>query len=115
MTTQKKISIAYSLTAAANANSTTTIFTVPAACTFRVTSVYIHFPAGTYYELQLRLLRGIQQIAPYSGYYVGDASVIEDEDVSDLASGDHLNVYYKNTSSTQTRQAFIIVRGVLES
>jgi len=109
----RKVSIATKVTADASASGKTTVFTVPGAYVFRTASVYISFPAGTYGELEISLYRGEQKIAPYSGVYTGDACVIEDEFIEDIASAERVIVAYKNNNSTQAREANIIIRGEL--
>jgi len=110
----EKFSKPYKLTASAGAEGDVTLYTVPAARKFKTRSVYISFPVGTYFELEISILRGIKQIAPGEGVYVGDAQVIEDKFIEDMSSGERVILHYKNTNSTQQREAFIIVRGELE-
>ena len=109
----KKISIAYYLSASAGAESDVVLYTVEAARKFITKSVYVHFPPGTYFELELGIYRGIRKIAPYKGVYRGDANVIEDEFIEDISSAERVILHYKNNSSTEVREAFIIVRGEL--
>jgi len=109
-----KVSIPYMLTASAGAEDDVTVFEVPAARKFKTASVRISFPAGTYYELEISIYRGIKQIAPYTGVYQGDNEVIEDEFIEDISSGERVILHYKNTNSTEVREAFILIRGVLE-
>ena len=107
----KKTSATKKITAAASAEADVVSYTVPAAEKFKAESVYVSFPAGTYFELELTIKRGIKQIAPENGVYVGDAQVIEDEFFEDMSSGERVVVHYKNTNATQQREAFVIVRG----
>ena len=110
----KKISIPYHLVADPGAEDDVVLYTVEAARKFKTKSVYLFFPIGNYMELQVRIFRGMQQIAPYKNYYTGDGNVIEDEFIEDMSSGERVILHYKNTNSTQQREAFIIVRGELE-
>jgi hypothetical protein len=110
----KRFSITYKLTASPGASGDVTIYTVEAARSFKTESVYVSFPAGTYHELEVSIFRGIMQIAPGSGVYVGDNQVIEDEFIEDISSGERVILHYKNNNSTQTREAFIVVRGFLD-
>jgi len=110
----KKISIAYYLSTDGGAEGDVTIYEVEAAKRFVTKSVYVAFPPGTYFELEVSIFRGIKQVAPYSGTYRGDAQVIEDEFIEDISSSERVILHYKNNNSTQTREAFILVRGELE-
>jgi len=110
----KKISIAYHLEISGGQEGDVTIYTVEAAKKFKTKSVYVFFPIGNYFELEVSVFRGIKQIAPYSGVYKGDGNVIEDEFVEDASSGERVILHYKNNNSTETREAFVIVRGELE-
>jgi len=110
----KKISVAYYLSAAAGAEGDITIYEVEAARRFVTKSVYVAFPPGTYFELEVSIYRGIKQIAPGRGTYRGDAQVIEDELDHDIASSERIILHYKNNNTTQIREAFILIRGELE-
>jgi hypothetical protein len=110
----KRFSATYHLIANAGASGDVTIYEVEAARSFKTESVYVSFPAGTYHELEVSIYRGIKQIAPGYGVYVGDNQVIEDEFIEDISSGEHVILHYKNNNATQTREAFVIVRGFLE-
>jgi len=80
----KKISIAYYLSANGGAEGDVELYTVDPAKRFVTKSVYVSFPPGTYFELEISILRGIKQVAPYKGTYRGDAQVIEDEFIEDI-------------------------------
>lgn len=110
----KKVSIPYYLQAAAGDSGEILIWEVEPAKKFKTSSVYISFPPGTYYELEVAVLRGIKQVAPYTGTYRGDAQVIEDEFIEDISSGERVVLLYKNNNATQIRECFVIVRGELE-
>ncbi len=109
----KKISITKYIIVNPGDSGEVIAYEVDPAKTFRTQSIYIAFPPGTYFDLELSIMRGIKQIAPYSGTYRGDASVIEDEFVDDISSGEHVIIKYKNNSTTQIREAFVIIRGEL--
>lgn len=110
----KKISIAYHLQAPAGAEADVILYTVEAARKIVTKSVYVFFPIGNYMELQVTIRRGIMQVAPYSGQYVGDGNVIEDEFIEDIESAERVILHYKNTNTSETREALVIVRGELE-
>ena len=110
----KKVSFGVWLTVSAGDEDDYVLYTVEAARRFVTKSVYVYFPPGTYGELEISIKRGIKQIAPYSGSYRGDACVIEDEFIEDISSAERVIIHYKNNNTTNTKEAFIIVRGVLE-
>ena len=110
----KKISIAKYLSVSAGDEGEETVYTVEPARKFKTESVLVAFPPGTYFELEISIFRGIKQVAPHSGTYRGDACVIEDEFIEDIYSGERVIVKYKNNSSTETRECFILIRGTLE-
>jgi len=110
----KPISIPYKLTADPGTEEVIPIWTVDKAKIFRMNSVRISFPQATYYELEIALQRGIKQIAPHIGKYVGDNEVINDELEAELESGSELKLYYKNLNTTQIRECSVLVRGELE-
>jgi hypothetical protein len=109
----KRISIAYTLSASGGASGTVPLFQVPSGKAVRVVGVCIAFPAGTYGELSLSLYRGSAKIAPYTGSYQGDNMVIEDSFISDTFSSGDVVLSYANSNSTQTRQAYILVKAVM--
>lgn len=108
------ISIAYELTADASREGELTLYTVQAAKKFKLTNIYVHFPAGTYFELRIAIMKGIYQVAPHSGVYVGDANVITDKSNHVFESGESVTLYYKNTNTTEARKAFVLLTGELE-
>ena len=110
----RKISICHKVTASAGAESDVTIYTVQNAKQFKLESIYVSFPAGTYYELELSLYYGAKKIAPEEGVWVGDNQNYEDVLDFTLFSDDGLVLHYKNNNTTNTKEAFVIVRGVLE-
>ena len=109
-----KIRIGYHLEASAGAEGDIVLYTVEAARRFVTKSVYVFFPIGNYFELQVYLKRGEKQIAPYKNYYCGDGNVIEDEFIEDISSAERVILHYKNTNSSETRECYILVRGELE-
>ena len=109
----RRISAAYALAASGGASGTVTVFQVPSGKAVRVVGVYVAFPAGTYGELSLSILRGSAKIAPYSGSYRGDNMVIEDSFISDTFSDSDVVLSYANSNPTQTREAYILVKMVM--
>jgi len=110
----KRFSVTYHLVANGGESGQKEIYRVEAGRTLKTESVYIAFPAGTYFELEISIFHGINQVAPSSGVYVGDNQVIEDEFIEDIPSSERFLLNYKNNNSSQTREAFVIVRGFLE-
>jgi hypothetical protein len=111
---QRRFSIAYRLVANPGATGDIVLYQVEQAARFKTESVYVSFPAGTYSELEVAIYRGIMQVAPSQGAYVGDNQVIEDEFIEDISSGERVILHYRNSNTTQVRECFVIVRGFLE-
>lgn len=110
----KQISLAYYLEASAGDEGDVTIYTVEAARKFKCTSCRIQWQKDSAFELQLYLKHGEYQFAPREGYYASDGGNLEDRFEEDFSSGDRLILHYKNTNTTTTRKALVIVRGYLE-
>ena len=110
----KKISIGKYISVDANTEEDVLLYTVEAARTFKTASVYVAFPAGSFCDLQVTIMRGIKQIAPGEGYYCGDNNVIEDEFIEDISSAERVIVHVKNTNTSEVRDVYVLVRGELD-
>jgi len=111
--TGKPFSVSYHLVATGGASGDIPLYT-PSSANFKTNSIYVSFPAGTYSELEISIRKGSNQVAPGSGVYVGDSQVIEDRFKETFVPGETVVLHYKNNNSSQTREAFVIVRGFLE-
>jgi len=109
-----KITISYHLVAAANTEADVSIYTVPPAQKLIIKRVQIYFPAGTYGELELYFKYGVMKVYPKSGVIKGDNYCHNKETNLEYYSGDQVVIHYKNINTTEERQAFIDLEGVLE-
>jgi len=109
----ERISIPYHLTAEAGAEGNVTIYTVPAARTLRSIEVSIAFPVGQYGELEISFYRGIMRVLPTQGAYTGDNMLFPTRAFAEWGTGESVKVHYKNTNSTEVREAYILVEGEL--
>ena len=109
----KKISIAKYISVSAGAEDDVLLYTVDAAHRFQLESLSVIFPSGTNAELEVSILHGIKQFAPYEGVYQGDDCAIDDVSDEIFSSADRIIVHVKNTSSSNAHSVFVIVRGEL--
>jgi len=109
-----KITISYHLVASPGAEDKVTLFTVPDGQRLIVNTIHILFPAGVYGELELSFYYGIQRVFPKERVITGDNVLLEFDTKLVYYSGDDVILYYKNTNTTEVREAFIYLTGVLE-
>jgi len=109
-----KITIPYHLTASAGDSGFETIFTVPAGKKITILKTQIKFPSGTNGELYLALYYGNTKVAPYTGYWVGDDWAFVDEMSSSYQGGDSIVLYYNNTNTTESKEAYLLITAELE-
>ncbi len=110
----EKVTIPYHLVAGAGATGEVSLYTVPGARRLRVKRIITYFPAGNYGELYLSYYVGINQVHPKTGELNGDQVVWDDDVDITIYSGEDLKLKYRNTNTTETREAFIHVIGELE-
>jgi len=108
------ISIPYYLSAPGGAEGEATLYQVQDGKRFNLKRSEFFFPVGTYFELELTIRHGIVQVLPFNGSYKGDNMAFADLKPYTFMGGEKVNLYYKNTNPTQTREAFIIIHGELE-
>lgn len=104
-----KESYTLGLTAAAGASDKVPIFRVPPGVKAKITKVLVSFPPGVNGELAIKIMSGIRDIAPKSGYYTGEDTVIVDTIEQEIYPDSTIDVYYVNSSSTESKSAFILV------
>ena len=109
----KKASIAKYISVNAGEEKDVLLYTVDDAHRFNVESLSIIFPSGVNAELEVSLLHGIKQFAPYVGKYQGDGYTIDDVSNEVLDSGERILVHVKNTNTSSAHSVFVIVRGEL--
>lgn len=107
----EKYSVGIVVTAPAGAEGTTTAFNVTAGRKFKLTRVTFSFPAGSAFYLQLKVLRGNEQVVPREGYVVGDQCAVSVETNVEYESESPVVVYYKNTDTTNAHSVFILFEG----
>lgn len=109
----EKVSISHALTAAAGAEGDVVLYTVPAARVFTNKLTMIFFPIGDYGELEISFYYGNEKVMPKTGVYTGDGNIIDDDTDAKWYSGSEIRLHYKNNNSTETRVAYIYMRGEL--
>ena len=109
-----RITIPYHLTASAGDSGFVELLTVPAGMKLTILKTQIYFPIGTYGELHLELWYGNSKVAPYTRYWSGDGCWVIDEMSSTWSGGDVIRLYYENTNTTETREAFLLITAELE-
>jgi len=114
LTKTRKVTVSYYLTVSPGAEGEATVWKTPNGRTFNLVETHFHFPAGTYFELELKLMHGIVQVAPLTGTHRGDNMTVVDRNTAEYRSGESINTAYKNLNTTQTREAQIVIHGELE-
>ena len=109
-----KITIPYHITVSAGDSGFETIFTVPAGKRITILKTQIKFPSGTNGELLLALYYGNTRVSPYTNYWVGDDVLFVDEMRSTYQGGDSIVLYYRNTSTTESKEAYLLITAELE-
>jgi len=110
----KKVSIPYHLSASGGAEADVTLYTVPDGYQLKIKEWNIFFPAGVYGELEIYFKHGNMKVAPSTGVYKGDNLLMPDDLEATYESGAKVVMHYKNTNATETRDAFILLKGVEE-
>jgi hypothetical protein len=108
-------SISYRILAAPGETKEVAIYRVDAGYRFIIERVQVAFPVGSYFELHVKILRGLEQIKPTTGDYCGDGFVIADTTKVEVGSDETIKIWYKNDSTTQVRDALVIVEGYIET
>jgi hypothetical protein len=112
---RERKSISYHLLATPGETGEVVVYNVDPGFKFTIERVQVAFPVGQYFELHVKIMRGLEQIKPTSGDYSGDGFVIADVTKVELGSGEPIKVWYKNDSTTANREALIIIEGYIES
>jgi len=81
---------------------------------FKLERVQVFFPLGSYFELEVKILRGSEQVKPTDGSYRGDGNVVVDVTGVWFGSDEHIKIWYKNNSSTDNRAATVLLEGFEE-
>jgi hypothetical protein len=104
-------SIAYYILAAPGEEKTVDVYKVSGGRKFVLERVQVAFPVGQFFELHVKIFRGLEQVKPTNGDYCGDGFVIADITKVEFGSGESVKVYYKNDSTTQYRECLVIIEG----
>jgi len=110
----EKYSVAYKLDASAGASGTVNAFSVVTGRKLTLEKVTFVFPAGSNFQLQVKLYRGEEQLIPNSGYIVGDGHAISISTDKTFESGQNVIVWYNNTDTTDAHSCLIVFEGVLD-
>jgi hypothetical protein len=108
-------SIAYRILAAPNETKEVAVYRVDAGYRFIIERVQVAFPVGTFFELHVKIMRGLEQVKPTSGDYCGDGFVIADTTRIEIGSDETIKVWYKNDSPNQIREALVLIEGYIET
>jgi len=90
------------------------IYTVEPGKILTTKLVQIAFPAGTYGELYIALYYGNMKVFPETEYVSGDNVLFRKNARLKYWSQDPVLVWYKNVNTTETRDCFIDIEGILE-
>jgi len=104
-------SIHYFISASAGEEKTIDVFTVSPVKKFKLEKVQIFFPLGTAFELEVAIFRGLEQIKPTNGVYKGNGNVFVDTTGVWFGTGETVKLWYKNLSTTDVRQATVLLEG----
>jgi len=107
-------SIHYFISASAGEESKVAVYTTGIGKRFKLERVQIFWPLGTAFELEVAVFRGLEQIKPTNGVYKGDGNVFVDTTGVWFDSGEKVYVWYKNLSTTDIRQATLLLEGYEE-
>jgi len=110
----EKVTIHKHLSISPGATGFELIYTVDPGKILTVKIVQVAFPAGTYGELHIAIYYGNLKVWPKTDYVSGDNVLFRKGVSIKYYSGDPIRVWYKNTNTTETRDCFIDVEGLLE-
>jgi len=108
------VDIFYPITIGAGGEADYTIYTVSAARKLRVKKIEIWFPLGTDREVEVYVKRGVEQVLPDEGAYVGDNIVVVGEKEIEYGGESKVVVHVKNTNTTESKFISVHMKGVLE-
>ena len=99
------------ITASAGAESNHTVFTVPSGRRFKLKTLLVLFPAGTYGELEISIYKGSQKMVPDQGVITGDNVLVALETERAWDGGQDVVAHYKNTNTTEARECYLYLIG----
>jgi len=110
----RRFSVYRKLTADPGASGEELVYAVEPARRLKLDRVVVAFPPGSSFELEVALLRGLEQIAPSRGAYSGDGFALVDELDVECGSGDRILLRYRNLNPAQARSCGVLLCGVEE-
>jgi hypothetical protein len=110
---RRPISVGVWVNVAAATASVVDFYRVPGGYNFIVEEVQASFPAGTAGELALAFFVGPTQILPTVGSYFGDGSTVSDKTIVIVQQDGLIQLKATNSNPTDTRSAYVLVRGTL--
>jgi len=111
---ERRVQIPYRLTADPAAEGFTTVYTVPPGAKLKLREVTVSFPIGTYGELEVALYYGETRGFPEERPITGDGVSVSKKVELNWFSQDEVRLWYKNYNTTQKRQAYLNLEGILE-
>ena len=109
----EKVSIPFSLEAAAGTSGKVAVYTVQDGRVLHVTKLRLRFPGDTARELHVALYYGELKVIPETDYYAGDGITYQEVVDERWFSGDQVLLWYENTGAAE-RYADLSLDGELE-
>jgi len=103
------ISISYHLSASPATTGTTNLYRVPGGKRLKVLCTNITFPSASDYELHVAFYRGIKKQLPTEGDYIGDDTRTHDNTIAEWGTDENVILWYKNDSTTATKDCDILL------
>jgi len=110
---EEEVSIPYHLTASAGESGFKTLYTVLGGKRLNIKKVTVAFPAGTYGELEVALYYGLRKVWPKDGYLTGDNMSFKKSVDLWWHSEDPVLLYYNNRNTTEARECYVNLEGVI--
>jgi len=107
------VSIPYRVSQSPNSEATYDVYQVPPGSKLKLKEIETIFPSGVAGYLQLALYHGIKKIAPEDGVFQLDEGRVVARLDYEFISGEIVKVWAKNTHTTDTLTAFLLMEGEL--
>jgi len=108
------VSIPYRVSQGPASESTYDAYIVPPGNRLRLKEIEVAFPSGSGGYLQVAVYHGIRRIAPEDGAFQLDEGRAVARLYYEFISGERIKVWAKNTHSTATLSASLLMEGELE-
>jgi len=109
----KPIAVPYHITVDPAKKGKVSIYKVPGGRSFKLTELVIRFPAGARGELLLRIYHGEIPVVPEERDASGDDVKFEYPCEHTFGAGSDVWLKYENISTTDVREAYIVLHGEL--